>query len=212
MAELTGALDPAQKSGVAARVAVALTEAQAHRLSAFGDLFLRWNEKINLGGVITAESLVERHFLDAFAASRFVGPRDSVVDVGSGGGLPAIPLALLRPEATFELYEPTAKKVAFLRTAVRELALRLHVTVNQTRLEDPLPPTILARFDVATSRATFAPGRWLELGRRLIRVGGRVLVFGTDEVVPGLPAASETYGYAPNRRLLKFEWVEFGCG
>jgi 16S rRNA (guanine527-N7)-methyltransferase len=204
MAEIASGLDPAQIGAVAARVAVALTESQARRLAAFGDLFLRWNEKINLGGVITPTGLVEQHFLDAFAAARFVGPMDSVVDVGAGGGLPAIPLALLRPQATFELYEPTTKKVAFLRTAIRDLALGVYVTVRQARLEDPLPLSILARFDVATSRATFPPGRWIDLGRRLVRPGGRVVVFGTDEEVPGRPDAAEIYRYAPNRRLLRF--------
>jgi 16S rRNA (guanine527-N7)-methyltransferase len=112
-----------------------------------------------------------------------------VIDVGSGGGLPAIPLALLRPELAFELCEPIAKKAAFLRTALRELDLGGRATVRTARGETVAKEIEKGgprAFDVAISRATLAPEKWLALGRRLVRPGGRVFVLTTPEVLPAL--------------------------
>ena len=112
-----------------------------------------------------------------------------VVDVGSGGGLPAIPLALLRAELTVALVEPIAKKAAFLRTAIRELEIGDRVSVRVTRGE-ALAQTIVAdpgsAFDVAISRATLAPQKWLALGARLVRPGGRVFALATADALPEL--------------------------
>ena len=108
--------------------------------------------------------------------------------MGSGGGLPALPLALLRPALDVELSEPVAKKGAFLRTAIRELGL-----AGRVRL-DPRRGEVLAAegapFDVAVSRATFAPVAWLALGRRLVRPGGRIFALTTPRALPREGAAS----------------------
>lgn len=181
-------------------------------LAAFADLLFTWNRRINLTAVRNAEDLVDLHFADAFAAARFVAAGGRVADVGSGGGLPAIPLAVIRPDATFQLFEPTGKKVAFLRTAARELGLGSRVVIDGRRLEPPLPPELSSAFDVASSRATFAPGDWLVLGRRLVRPEGRVLVYvaGDGEMASGpdgqpmLEGSSAAVHYGRNRVLFAF--------
>ncbi|MEO5767744.1 MAG: 16S rRNA (guanine(527)-N(7))-methyltransferase RsmG [Polyangia bacterium] len=173
------------------------------RLAAFGDLFLRWNERVNLGGRIGPRELVEQHFADSFAARRFVDAKSRVVDVGTGGGLPALPLALICPEVRVDLWEPTAKKVSFLRTAVRELSLGDRVTVNSGRM-DAQSVGAQPTYDVATSRATFSPMEWLDMGLRLVRPGGRVLVFATGERPAGCPESAASYVYRDNRQILVF--------
>jgi len=102
-----------------------------------------------------------------------------LADVGSGGGLPAIPLALLRGREAdrFTLVEATGKKVAFLRTAIREAGLLDRMRVDHRRMGEPRDEA--ATFDVATSRAMLAPAEWLALGRRLVRVGGSIFCLGT---------------------------------
>ena len=197
-------LDPDRICGVAAALGLKLEASAIARLTAFGELFLDWSRKINLGGRIDAGELVSRHFLDAFAVARFVSPGDRVVDVGSGGGLPVIPLALVRSQARFEAYEPTGKKVAFLRTVVRELGLAEQVTIKPGRVEEPLDQKIVRGFDIAMSRATFPVSQWWEIGRRLARSGGKVIAFGTDEIAVGCPIPAEELRYAVNRRLLVF--------
>ncbi|HXT99896.1 MAG TPA: RsmG family class I SAM-dependent methyltransferase [Polyangia bacterium] len=168
-------------------------DAQVAALVAYGDMLLRWTARINLTAARSIDVLVGEHFPDAFAlARRLEGTArlDRVVDVGSGGGLPAIPLALLRPGLSVELVEPIAKKAAFLRTAIRDLALGDRVSVRMARGEAVARAIAADRpsaFDVAISRATLAPAKWLALGVRLVRPGGRVFVLTTADALPELP-------------------------
>jgi 16S rRNA (guanine527-N7)-methyltransferase len=161
---------------------------QREALLGYADLLLTWSARINLTGARTAVTVVAEHFTDAFAlASRLSRPAQ-VIDVGSGGGLPALPLAILRPELSIDLSEPIAKKAAFLRTAIRTLGLGGRVRVDPRRGE-AIADAAPGRFDVATSRATFAPALWLALGRRLVRPGGRVFALAAVDAAPaGLPA------------------------
>jgi 16S rRNA (guanine(527)-N(7))-methyltransferase RsmG len=154
--------------------AVACDDQQAEALARFGTLLLTWNAHINLTGASSLDALAAEHLPDSFAlASRFdpVEPARAV-DVGSGGGLPALPLALLRPALTLRLVEPIAKKAAFLRTATRELGLRERVTVHVGRVE----ALAATGFDAAMSRATFAPEAWAAVGAKLVHPGGRVFL------------------------------------
>lgn len=179
---------------VAASWPVRLGADQADDLVRFGALLLQWNARINLTGAKSLDGLIDEHFPDAFAVASLLDGSARVVDVGSGGGLPAVPLALLRPGLQVSLVEPLAKKAAFLRTAVRELQLSTRVAVEPCRAED-LPD---AGFDVAMSRATFAPGAWARIGARLVRAGGRVLVL----TVPGTEVPGRRITYYDGRRVL----------
>lgn len=171
-------------------------------LSAYAELLLRWNARINLTAARSIDVLVAEHFPDAFALARKLDQPARVVDVGSGGGLPAIPLALLRPHLTFELVEPIAKKAAFLRTAIRELGMGERALVRVGRgetLAGAIATDPRAAFDVAISRATLAPPRWLALGRRLVRTGGRIFALTTAAALPEL---TDRQIYFDSRRAL----------
>jgi 16S rRNA (guanine527-N7)-methyltransferase len=168
-------------AALAAEWAVPCDAAQTAALTRYASLLLAWNARINLTGATTFEVLAAEHLPDPFAlASRLAG-RGRVVDVGSGGGLPALPLAVLRPALEIRLVEPRAKRAAFLRTAIRELDLPARVTVEMVRGE-ALAEEAPGAFDVAISRATFPPALWIHLGARLVRVGGRVFALATSEV------------------------------
>lgn len=189
----------------AEKVGVILDEGMVERLARFAVLFLRWNERINLSAISGAEELVERHFVDSYLTSRLVPAGAQVIDVGSGGGLPALPLASIRTDVSMECFEPTHKKGAFLRTAVRELGLGDRVLIRGEAIHQPIPSSLAHRADVAMSRATLEPTAWLELGRSLVRPqGGRVLVFGTGQSEAALPKATEVLAYGRNRRLLRY--------
>jgi 16S rRNA (guanine527-N7)-methyltransferase len=170
--------------------------AQVDHLLGFAALLVRWNQKINLTGARSAAALVAEHYPDAFALARRLDRPARVVDVGSGGGLPAIPLALLRPQLAMVLCEPIAKKVSFLRTAVRELGLTDRVEVEQVRAEELIAGG--TRFDAALSRATFEPEAWLVVGRQLVGPGGRIYLL----TVPGSSIAGRVDVYAGGRRAL----------
>jgi 16S rRNA (guanine527-N7)-methyltransferase len=190
-AELVAALE-----ALSATWAVPCSAAQTGQLLGFADLLVRWNQKINLTGAQSVAALVSEHYPDAFALARRLDRPARVVDVGSGGGLPALPLAVLRPELTLVMCEPIAKKVSFLRTAVRELGLTGRVQVEQLRVDDLIGRG--TQFEAALSRATFDPEVWLALGRRLVAPGGRVYVL----TVPGSTITGRTDSYAQGTRAL----------
>jgi 16S rRNA (guanine527-N7)-methyltransferase len=172
---------------------------QLDALVRYGELLLQWNARINLTGARSMGVLVGAHFPDAFALAAWLEGPVRLVDVGSGGGLPALPLALLRPEVDVQLCEPIAKKGAFLRTAIRELGLAGRVRLDVRHGEELANAGDL--FDAAISRATFTPEAWLTLGRRLVRPGGRVFALTTPQAHLGTnPTRSRLY--ADGRRVL----------
>jgi 16S rRNA (guanine527-N7)-methyltransferase len=182
---------------------------QTVSLLRYAELLIHWNQRINLTGAKSIASVITDHYPDAYALARRLDTPARLIDVGSGGGLPALPLALLRPGLMVRLCEPIAKKAAFLRTAIRELTLADRVALEARRAEElaeelsvePLGPPARGssqRFDAATSRATFAPEAWLALGRRLVRPGGRVFVL----TVPGATIEGAIDIYGARRRAL----------
>jgi 16S rRNA (guanine527-N7)-methyltransferase len=151
----------------------------AGRVLGFCHLLVQWNAGVNLTGARSVAEVVGEHVVDSFAMARLVPPGSSVVDVGAGGGLPGLPFAIMRPDARITVVEPRAKRVAFLRTAVRELPLTSAEVVRERAAG--LHP---GAFDVAASRATFPPAEWLSLGLGLVRPEGLVLVFAGQEWRP----------------------------
>ncbi len=161
------------------------------RLAAFANELDAWNQRINLTGARDAAAIVCEHVVDALAAlPHLPSGAFSLLDVGSGGGLPGIPLAILRPDAEVLLLEPITKKATFLRAMRRELPLE-NVEVVIGRLEE-LDPS--ARFDRLISRAVWDPATWLERARPWRAPGGRILALaGADAGEP--PAGVEVHPY-----------------
>lgn len=156
------------------------------KLATFVERFLRWNQKINLSAAKTAED-VAQHVVDCMALLPFVENGNKVIDVGSGGGLPGLVLAICKPIALTSL-EPIHKKAAFQSTIARELGL--DVVVRAERV-DPLAHT---GFDCAVSRATFDLSDWLALGTSLVGPGGVVLAMEGREKHP-LPLGASRFDY-----------------
>jgi 16S rRNA (guanine527-N7)-methyltransferase len=147
------------------------SENVAAQLEAFCALMLKWNASLNITGAKSVGDLAQEHLPDAFVLSKFIPQGSRIVDVGTGGGLPALPLAILRADLGITMVEPRAKRVAFLRTAIRELSLKgCQSWVG--RIEDWRPESGFP--EVAISRATFAPEEWLPIGMGLVQPGGRV--------------------------------------
>ncbi|NBC14126.1 MAG: 16S rRNA (guanine(527)-N(7))-methyltransferase RsmG [Gammaproteobacteria bacterium] len=105
---------------------------QRGRLLAYVDLLARWNRAYNLTAVRNPAEMIPRHLLDSLAVLPWVR-RGPVLDVGTGAGLPGLPLAILRPELGFTLLDSNGKKVRFVRQAVLELGLS-NVTPVQARI------------------------------------------------------------------------------
>lgn len=137
-------------------------------LLAYLALLDKWNRVYNLTAVREPERMVTHHLLDSLAVVPFFNG-DSVLDVGSGGGLPGIPLAVVRPELRVTLIDSVAKKTAFLQQAKAELVLN-NLSVVTGRVEDFRPDT---GFDVIVSRAFSELVEFVTLTRHLLEPGGR---------------------------------------
>jgi 16S rRNA (guanine527-N7)-methyltransferase len=161
-------------AGIAA-LGLVLPEGAEARLLAYLALLDKWNRVYNLTAVRDTQRMVSHHVLDSLAAVPFFqgGCPDliRVLDVGSGGGLPGIPLAIARPELQVTLIDSIAKKTAFLLQAKAELRLaNLHVVTS--RAEDFHPE---AGFDVITSRAFSDLKEFVTLTRHLLKPTGHWL-------------------------------------
>lgn len=115
---------------------------------------ITWNAKINLISTRSVLALPSRHFIDSLTASPFIAEREgSLLNIGSGAGLPGIPLKIAFPGLSVSLVESSRKKASFLKHAVRTLALK-NVSVIQRRLEELTPkPSTRGAFDTVISRA-----------------------------------------------------------
>lgn len=140
------------------------------RLLDFLTLMMQWNRAYNLTAVRDPESMVERHLLDSLAVAPHV-PRGRIADIGTGAGLPGLPLAMALPDRHFTLVDSVGKKLRFVRHACRELSLR-NVTAVQSRVEDLRPDS---PFDAVIARALAPPSRLAELAVGLLRPGGSLL-------------------------------------
>ena len=156
-------------AGIAA-LGLALPEGAEAKLLDYLALLDKWNRVYNLTAVRDAERMVSHHVLDSLAAVPFF-EGETVLDVGSGGGLPGIPLAIARPELQVTLIDSIAKKTAFLLQAKAELGLE-NLNVVTSRVEDFRP---VAGFDVITSCAFSDLKEFVTLTRHLLKPDGRWL-------------------------------------
>ena len=151
---------------------LSLPEGAEAKLLAYLALLDKWNRVYNLTAVRDVERMVSHHLLDSLAVVPFyLGGEPkwvSVLDVGSGGGLPGIPLAIARPGLQVTLIDSIAKKTAFLLQAKAELGLE-NLRVVTSRVEGFRPD---APFDVITSRAFSDLKLFVTLTRHLLKPGG----------------------------------------
>lgn len=142
------------------------------QLEAYCQMLWEWNEKLNLTRHTTFDRFVSRDIVDTMELGKLIEPGEAVIDVGSGGGVPGLTLAILRPDLKIVLTEPVAKKARALEDMVERLQLKVEVLAS--RAEE-----ILARrrFDVAVARAVGPLWELLKWFRHAWKNLGRLLVF-----------------------------------
>ncbi|MDG1938322.1 MAG: 16S rRNA (guanine(527)-N(7))-methyltransferase RsmG [Pseudomonadales bacterium] len=148
------------------QLSLQLDESQIDQLLRFGDLIVKWNKTHNLTAITDPSGVVSKHLLDSLSISSSF-PEGSALDVGSGAGLPGIPLAIVNPQQEFTLIDSSLKRIAFIREAKRELALT-NITAIHSRVEDFKGES----FAVITSRAFSSLGTMLQQTQHLLADGG----------------------------------------
>ena len=150
-----------------AQMGVDLAPTVQAKLISYAALLYKWNKTFSLTALREEEKAVSHHLLDSLAILPFV-PEGNLLDVGSGGGMPGIPLAIARPELQVTLLDSNSKKTAFLRQAAIELALP-NVAVHCGRVEQYHPAM---GFAAITSRAFAELADFVSLSWHLLADGG----------------------------------------
>ncbi|HWE02540.1 MAG TPA: 16S rRNA (guanine(527)-N(7))-methyltransferase RsmG [Tepidisphaeraceae bacterium] len=169
---------------------VSLDLTQRQRLSKYLDLLMEANATMNLTRIVDRAAAEVQHVGDALTLLRHLPAGNiALADVGTGGGVPGIPLAIVRPDISVTLIESTKKKAVFLERAAAELGLS-NVRVRAERAEDVGVSDLRETFDVAVARAV-ATLDWLaEWCMPLVKVNGKMLAMKGKRAAEELPAAA----------------------
>jgi 16S rRNA (guanine527-N7)-methyltransferase len=151
-----------------AELHIALPAGAEAKLLAYLELLLKWNKIYNLTAIREAQKMVSHHLLDSLAVARHLA-QGAIADVGSGAGLPGIPLAIAQPERAISLNDANHKKATFLKQATIELDLK-KVTVVNARAEEWRPEPLL---DCVISRAFAELADFLSTARHLAPPGAQ---------------------------------------
>ena len=140
----------------AAKLGVEIDAGITAQFSVHASELIKWNRKINLTSITHPQDIAVKHFLDSLPPVQFVHDNARVLDIGSGGGFPGIPLKILNSSLKVMLIDGTRKKVNFLKHALRTLKLE-GIDAHQIRAENLLEDaTYLKLFDIIISRALFS--------------------------------------------------------
>ena len=153
------------------RMGLSIDASRRELLAAFIGLLARWNRAYNLTAVRDPAEMVPRHVLDSIAVCPYLGG-GPVLDLGTGAGLPGIPLAAIRPDLNFVLLDANGKKVRFVRQAALELGLD-NVSAVQARMESYRPEQ---KFATIVSRAVTGLSELAAVSNRLLLPGGHLLL------------------------------------
>ncbi len=173
------------------QAAIELPAEQVQKLDGFLQLIAKWNRAYNLTAVREIDQMIPRHIIDSLSLLAYLridklcatDDNFDVIDIGSGAGLPVIPLAIVHPQLTFLSIESNGKKTRFQQQAKVELGLK-NITVMQERVE-----TVQAQASCVVSRAFTAPNKFLQIAEGLCKPGGQVLIMlgKADKLPDSLP-------------------------
>lgn len=150
-----------------------ISDAETDQFESYLDLFLGWNERTNLSAIRDPETILRRHFLESIqCAQSLPAGIATLLDYGSGGGFPGVPIAILRPELPVTLAESQNKKAAFLNEVVR--TLRLNAKVHSGRAE-----VLREKFDCVTLRAVDRMEEAVQSASNLVGSSGWLLLMTT---------------------------------
>ncbi|MGV6988062.1 16S rRNA (guanine(527)-N(7))-methyltransferase RsmG [Testudinibacter sp. P80/BLE/0925] len=164
-----------------AQTALSVNDQQKQQLVAFVELLNKWNKAYNLTSVRDPQEMLVKHILDSLVVSPYLqGSR--FIDVGTGPGLPGIPLAIINPDQQYVLLDSLGKRITFIRQVIRQLGLT-NVTPIQSRVEEYQPEV---RFDGVLSRAFASLQDMTAWCRHLVADSGRFYalkgIFNPDEL------------------------------
>lgn len=156
-----------------------INEEQAKKFEKYYELLIFYNSKFNITAITEKEEVIKKHFIDSVLGVDKVG-NGKLIDIGSGGGFPAIPLKIMNDDLFVTMVESTGKKCEFLKTVVKELNLKGAEVING-RAEDLANNGLYReKFDVCTARAVARLNTLCEYCMPFVKVGGKFVSYKGD--------------------------------
>lgn len=149
----------------------------------------KWNNKVNLTSITKDKEIAVKHFVDSLSLAPYISAGDRLLDIGSGAGLPVIPLKIVRPEIPMLSVDAVAKKIHFQRHVIRILNLQ-NIEAIHARVEE-LHKTHRRSFSVITSRAFTRLDRFVSLAAPLLSDGGVLIAMKGDQAECEIAASDE---------------------
>lgn len=164
----------------------------AHEIDSFETYaaeLVKWNSKVNLTAITRNNEIAIKHFVDSLSLAPYITAGDRLLDIGSGAGLPIIPLKIIKPETVMVSVDAVAKKIHFQRHVIRTLGL-LNIEAIHSRVEN-LHKTHGHFFSVITSRAFTRLDRFISLAAPLLAENGVLIAMKGDQAAGEIAAADE---------------------
>jgi len=159
----------------ASELGVQLTSHQVTLFLEYLTKIKSWSEKINITGITDERGIVINHFLDSISTLAFISEYSKVLDIGSGGGFPGIPIKIVRPSLEMTLLDSVQKKVFFMRDVIRRLGLK-EIKAIWGRAEDISNGIPRAYFDFVVTRAVGKVDEILKLCIPYLSEGGKIIL------------------------------------
>ncbi len=175
-----------------------IEESFAEKLSEYAELLEEANRHMNLTRILSAEYMVYKHFLDSFTALKYIPKNSKVIDIGTGGGIPGIPLAIMREDINITLLDATENKVKAVSSFADKLALK-NVSAVWARAEELAHTELRESFDVVVSRAVASLDALTEISAGFIKVGGSFIAYkgtGAEEEAKNAEAIRKVCGFS----------------
>lgn len=151
---------------------IGLTDKTVALLGAFASELIAWNQKVNLTAITDPVEVIEKHLLDSLMPAYYLSENASVLDIGTGGGLPGIPLKIFMPSLRITLIDRSRKKISFVSYMIRHLGL-VSAQARQTRAEELAGMTPYQQaFDVVICRAVTSIEKFMMIGTSFINKDG----------------------------------------
>lgn len=164
---------------------IELSDKQLESFEKYYDLLVFYNSKFNLTAITEREEVIKKHFIDSvLGVDNLVG--NKLIDIGSGGGFPAIPIKIMKNDLSVTLLEATGKKCEFLKTVIKELNLENIEVINNRAEILAKDPLYRENFDLCSARAVARLNTLLEYCMPFVKVGGKFVSYkgdSTDEVL-----------------------------
>ena len=160
---------------LASKIEIELSLDEIEKLYKFMYLLLEWNEKINLTAITEPEDIILKHFVDSITIKKYIKSENKVLDMGTGAGLPGIPLKIISSDTYFTLVDSLNKRIIFLNEVCDKLKLDKIENIHSRAEELAKNKKYREQYDVVTSRAVARLASLVEYMLPFVKVGGRCI-------------------------------------